>query len=347
MAVYISEVSYKESITEDFAEVAAPAGTDLTGYTIVIYNPQGSVVGTIDLGPVQSTVNGQDYYLVDVSDPDFSGIASSGAVALVDENGNVVQFISFAGNTMTPTEGPAAGLTSTDIGASVKGESLQSDHGGLTYYTQSTPNPGTILCYAPGTMIDAPGGPRAVETLRPGDLVMTLDHGPQPVIWARERFESLDGMSDDSRPVLIQAGALGADRPANDLIVSPQHRILVGGLSQLDDLGEGQAFAPAKSLTGLPCIRFMRGRSEITWIHFACAHHEVVFANGCASETLLFGSMALNELSKPQLRSLRRLFGPQTSSDDALNGPPARPCLTVGAVRKLLFGYRAPRRAAA
>ena len=40
-------------------------------------------------------------------------------------------------------------------------------------------------CYAPGTMIDTPDGPRAVETLQVGDLVMTLDHGPQSIRWVR------------------------------------------------------------------------------------------------------------------------------------------------------------------
>ena len=347
MPGYISEVFYKGEADSDFVEVAVPTGTDVSSYTVLIYDSSGSITSTLTLGTSTSSSGGNDVYLMDISTTGFDDISNSDAIALVDDLGNVVQFISFGGGAVTATEGAADGLTSIEVTQATGNSSVETTDGGATYASQTSPNPGTIPCYAPGTMIDTPDGPRAVETLLPDDLVTTLDHGPQPIKWVRVHTQSLDNMPDDSRPVRIQAGALGPDSPARDLIVSPQHRILVGALGQLDGFGNGQAFAPAKSLTGLPGIRFMRGRSEITWIHFACAHHEVVFANGCASETLLFGPMALNELSKPQLRSLRRLFGPQISPNDALNGPPARPCLTVGAVRKLLFEYRAPRRAAA
>jgi len=38
-----------------------------------------------------------------------------------------------------------------------------------------------VVCYAPSTLIDTPNGPRTVESLRPGDLVLTVDLGPQPI----------------------------------------------------------------------------------------------------------------------------------------------------------------------
>ena len=41
-----------------------------------------------------------------------------------------------------------------------------------------------IPCFTAGTLIDTPSGPRAVEELRPGDLVTTRDHGPAPLLWA-------------------------------------------------------------------------------------------------------------------------------------------------------------------
>ncbi len=189
------------------------------------------------------------------------------------------------------------------------------------------------VCYAPGTMIDTPEGPRRVETLQDGDLVMTLDHGPQAIRWTHSGILPLEKAEGDYKPVQIRVGALGRGRPAQDLIVSPQHRILVGAAGQLDRVFTTEAFAPAKSLTGVPGIRHMKGIKEITWVHFACDRHEVVTANGCLSESLLLGPMVMNGLSAVERRALTDLFGPAATLDAALNGPAARDCLTVGAVK--------------
>ncbi|MFK7881322.1 Hint domain-containing protein [Roseobacter sp.] len=203
-------------------------------------------------------------------------------------------------------------------------------------WVEGTPDPGNpgVVCYAPGTMIDTPDGPRAVETLRLGDLVMTLDHGPKPIRWTHSGDHPLEEAEVDAKPVLIKAGALGRNLPAHDLIVSPQHRILVGEAGQLHKVFATVALAPAKSLTKVPGIRHMKGNSKITWIHFACDRHEVVTANGCLSESLLLGPMVVNGLSPDERRALADIFGPAPTPDAALNGPPARECLTVGAVKR-------------
>lgn len=193
-----------------------------------------------------------------------------------------------------------------------------------------------VVCYASGTLIDTPEGPRAVETLHPGDLVMTLEHGPQPIRWARSSDHPLEDAETVAKPVQIKAGALGRNLPAHDLIVSPQHRILVGDAGQLQHVFETEAFAPAKSLTSLPGIRHMKGKTQITWVHFACDRHEVVTANGCLSESLLLGPMIVNGLSPAERQALADLFGTAPTPDAALNGPPARECLTVGAARRQL-----------
>jgi len=78
-----------------------------------------------------------------------------------------------------------------------------------------------LLGYAPGSLIETPGGARRVDTLTPGDLVETLDAGPRPVRWIRSSDQPLESVADDNRPVLIRAGALGGGCQAQDLIVSP------------------------------------------------------------------------------------------------------------------------------
>ncbi len=336
MPGYISEFLHEGGGATDFVEVAVPTGTDTSAYTIVHYNSDGTVNATYSLGSVVSTSLGYDVYLVDSATAGLADIKSNEALALVDDTSTVLQFLTTEGNNVVATEGPANGLTSTNIGGTAGGESHQTNDGGSTYFAQTAPNAGTIPCYAPGTMIETRDGPRAVETLQPGDLVMTLDNGPQEIRWVRSGEVPLEEVEVDGKPVLIAAGSLGKDLPAQDLIVSPQHRILVGGHRQLQALFESEAFAPAKSLTSLDGIRHMKGKTKITWIHFACDRHEVVTANGCLSESLLLGPMVVNGMTAAERQAVIDIFGPAPTPDVALNGPSARECQKVGAVQRLL-----------
>lgn len=193
-----------------------------------------------------------------------------------------------------------------------------------------------VVCFAAGTRIATPEGPRAVETLGCGDLVVTLDHGAQKVLWVLQDEQRLQGVPRDARPVLIRAGALGPGRPGCDLVVSPQHRVLVGGQGQLQAQFGKEVLVPAKALTGLRGIRTMMGKTRITWVHLACAGHEIVESCGALSETVWLGPMALRAIHPHERRRLYTIFGLHAPRGAALNGPPARPCLTVGAVRRQL-----------
>jgi hypothetical protein len=192
------------------------------------------------------------------------------------------------------------------------------------------------VCYAEGTLIETPGGSQPIEALRIGDLVQTLDNGPKPICWLRQDLQPLDAIEKDKYPVLITASALGSRRPERDLIVSPQHRILVGGTGQLQGRFESEAFAPAKSLTKLKGIRHMKGKRQIVWCHIAFDRHEVITANGCLSESLLLGPMVVNGLTAVERQRVIDIFGPAPTPDAALNGPLARECLKVGFVRRQL-----------
>ena len=70
-------------------------------------------------------------------------------------------------------------------------------------------------CFAGGTLILTSKGPRAVETLRPCDLVQTRDNGLQPLLWSGHRAleqAELD-LAPNQRPILIAQGALGRASP--------------------------------------------------------------------------------------------------------------------------------------
>ncbi|WGH78858.1 Hint domain-containing protein [Jannaschia ovalis] len=335
MAVHFSEIGYTDA-PPNFFEVAAPAGTDMSGYSIAIYGASGVLQTTMTFGTPDATMFGQDVYSFDESSPGYAEYGASEALALVDGDGNVVQFVSFEGKTVTPGSGPAAGVTSEDLGFLESGETFETRDGGATYSAQSAPNQGTVPCFARGTLIATPEGPRPVEALRPGDRVTTVDRGAQPVVWAWSGPQMLAAVAADARPILIAAGALGPGRPARDLVVSPQHRVLVGGLGQMMALFAGERLVAAKALTALPGVRFMRGRRAVDWVHLAFARHELILAEGCIAESLLLRRMVWAGLNAADRRALRTLFGCIPAGSDCANGPPARVILRVAEAQGIL-----------
>ncbi len=129
--VFINEIHYDDSTASgdlgERIEVVAPSGTALTGYTLVLYNGNGGggSYATLALGQ-PSQCQGYDIYSVDA--PGLQNGAPDG-IALVDGLGGVVQFLSYEG-VFVASNGPAIGLSSTDIGvaesnATAPGTSLQ------------------------------------------------------------------------------------------------------------------------------------------------------------------------------------------------------------------------------
>ncbi|MEK6248895.1 MAG: Hint domain-containing protein, partial [Planctomycetales bacterium] len=103
-------------------------------------------------------------------------------------------------------------------------------------------NVSSIPCFVAGTLILTPDGDLPVESLGAGDLVITLDDGPQPVRWiGRRSVEAVDQFA----PVHIRAGTFGDH---NDLLVSPQHRILIRDVLAELLFGEAEVLVAAKDL---------------------------------------------------------------------------------------------------
>ena len=182
-------------------------------------------------------------------------------------------------------------------------------------------------CFVASTLIDTPKGPRPVEALQAGDMVSTLDHGPQPVAWVWNGRQPLQGVERGQRPVLICAGALGPGRPTRDLILSPHHRVLVGEAAQFTQRFGQSTLATAQALTNEPGVRTMMGRKAIHWFNFACDRHQVVCANGVLTESLLIEAEALASMTGPERRQIARAFPGRNGA--LLNGPPARPLLAA------------------
>lgn len=119
--VFFNEIHYDNIDTDvgEAIEVVGSAGESLAGYQIVLYNGsngQSYDTDTLPAGELASC--GAQVRIATVQYP-VNGVqnGSPDGMALVDPQGNVVQFLSYEG-TLTATNGPAAGMTSTDIGVS-------------------------------------------------------------------------------------------------------------------------------------------------------------------------------------------------------------------------------------
>ncbi|CAB9504704.1 Endonuclease/Exonuclease/phosphatase family [Seminavis robusta] len=111
--IWINEFHYDNSGRDvgEFVEVAATAGFDTNGFVIYLYHgASGSVYVVRPVLPISNVNNGVGFSVI------HGGLWNSpSGIALVDGFGTVVQFLSYEGS-FTATNGPAAGMTSTDIG---------------------------------------------------------------------------------------------------------------------------------------------------------------------------------------------------------------------------------------
>ena len=136
--VFINEIHYDNAGTDvsERVEVLAPAGTNLAGWTVVLYNgSDGKRYATFPLsGTTTNQCNG--FGTASVAVTNIQNGAPDG-VALVNASGALVQFLSYEG-TFTATDGPASGQASTSIGQSetsstATGTSLQLAGSGNRY----------------------------------------------------------------------------------------------------------------------------------------------------------------------------------------------------------------------
>jgi len=191
------------------------------------------------------------------------------------------------------------------------------------------PEPG-VICFTPGTLVDTPEGRRPVEALRPGEKVLTRDDGAQELLWIGTRRMSgarLYAMPH-LRPVRIRAGAFGIGRPEGDLVVSPQHRMLLQGPAARALFNEAEVLVQAIDLVNGGSVRLEQGLPEVTYIHLMFERHQVLRANGMESESFHPASTSLEMIEAAQRAALLRLR-PEIATDPMAYGPHARRLLSA------------------
>ncbi|WP_425043903.1 Hint domain-containing protein [Primorskyibacter sp. S87] len=159
-----------------------------------------------------------------------------------------------------------------------------------------------VPCFVAGTLIETVDGPRPVETLQAGDLVLTRDNGPQAIRWTGGRQVPA---RDTLRPIRIRAGAYGTRR---DLMISPQHKMLVSGWKAELLFGENEVLVAAKHLVDDISVRPASGLERVSYHHLLFDRHEVIYAEGAETESLDPACVSGWDSRDPAKRELNQLF---------------------------------------
>ncbi len=175
-------------------------------------------------------------------------------------------------------------------------------------------NSGTAVCYCflAGTAVETPDGEVTVETLKTGDMVVLADGRVAPISWLGVQTVSTR-FADPLRvfPVRIRAGALADGLPRRDLLVSPDHAVLLDGL-----LVQAGAMVNNRSITREPSMP-----EVFRYYHIEIADHSCILAEGVAAETFVdnvsrmaFDNWqerdappAIEEMNIPRVKSARQL----------------------------------------
>jgi len=167
-----------------------------------------------------------------------------------------------------------------------------------------------VICFGSDTMIQTPDGTRKAGDLKVGDLVVNRDGDAIPIRWVGARKVDLADAPADSkmRPVRISAGALGNGLPVADLTVSRQHRMLVESGHRALPMDTQEALISAIKLTALPGIFVDNEATEVEYIHFLFDRHEVIYAEGSATESLFPGPEALKAIQPEAVQEVLALF---------------------------------------
>lgn len=161
-----------------------------------------------------------------------------------------------------------------------------------------------LLClsFAQGTMITlGDGAQRAIESLRPGDAVLTRDHGRQPIRWiGHARLRAVGAYA----PVVIPAGTLGN---SGDLVLSQHHRVFLYQRQRIAGLTSSELLVQARHFVDGDRV-FLREGGFVDYYALIFDRHEIIYAEGISSESLMVNDATVNRLPPEIAAEVRSAF---------------------------------------
>lgn len=295
------------NLTADGDSIFGPPGTpntlELTGPTQFITVNDSDDDGTLD----DESFNFPDQEVTNATDPSLIGdnIETLYSYTLSGSDGTTITVYVVAIGDSDVVDLPVGLVTSAPLLPGVIYTIV--DDGDPTV----DPNYDDLVpCFGRGTYIQTELGKSPVEKLKVGDRVMTKDRGVQTIRWigsqrlSAKRFEQ----NPNLRPIRIKAGALGEGIPECDLIVSPQHRILVRSKIAMRMFDTMEVLVAAKQLLAVEGIEIATDMEEVEYFHILFDQHEVILSNGAETESLYTGPEAMKSIPKASREEILTLF---------------------------------------
>ena len=161
-----------------------------------------------------------------------------------------------------------------------------------------------------GTSVRTPIGARRVETLRPGDLIVTRDNGLQPVrvVFARTVAATEIAADPALAPVRLMPRAVAPMMPSKPLWVGGEHRLLIPGwrLEGRDD--RECVLVPARDLARSDVIHVDRALKDVTYVNLVFDAHEVFAADGLPVESFRPVEHAMDDVDPVVRDDILRIF---------------------------------------
>ena len=156
-----------------------------------------------------------------------------------------------------------------------------------------------VICFCKGTKVTTDRGEIKVENLKSGDLIKTLDHGMQPLSLVLKRIVTPEELKKKSKlyPIKFNKGSLGNGLPKRALKVSRQHRLALTRLNQTETVEDGAILLSAIHLVELPGVSIFKKDHAIEYYHLVFDKHQIIFAEGCKTESFFPGKIAIKSLS--------------------------------------------------
>jgi hypothetical protein len=264
-----------DGIMEAAGGVLTLGGSISNGATIEIRASAAlDLAGGLTGGPI--TFLGTDAVLT-VDDPSqFSaGARNMVGTDAIDLVGAAPSLVSYASGIVTIFDSMDNVLStfSLAVAAGQPAVSVVSDGHGGSLITLGDELP----CFVRGTRLLTPHGYRAVETLKPGDPLVTASGGKHPVCWVGRRTLDLGPSAAwTAFPVLIMPDAFGPGLPARPLRLSPLHCVYADGV-----------LVPVTHLVNGATIIRETGQTALTYFHVELDQHDILLAEGLPCESYL------------------------------------------------------------